>query len=168
MIGATSHRGPGPEPVTAKPAQPQPDAEEELARDHRALGALAVVAAETDSVERARGALTLAIRLLRLHAGCGSPALKPARTSLDYTLLLAGQLEAQMAQQDFLDDPILIARLRSLRWRVGELQRAESGYEAAAAEVRERSAPPYARSAHARRTRAKLLRDARRLIDSAA
>ncbi|MGB1559918.1 MAG: hypothetical protein ACPHN2_00320 [Sinimarinibacterium flocculans] len=149
------------------PAQPQPDAEEELARDHRALGALAVVAAETDSVERARGALTLAIRLLRLHAGCGSPALKPARTSLDYTLLLAGQLEAQMAQQDFLDDPILIARLRSLRWRVGELQRAESGYEAAA-EVRERSAPPYARSAHARRTRAKLLRDARRLIDSAA
>ncbi|WP_424149767.1 hypothetical protein [Sinimarinibacterium flocculans] len=166
MIGA-AHRGPGPEPVTAMPAQPQPDAEEELARDHRALGALAVVAAETDSVERARGALTLAIRLLRLHAGCGSPALKPARTSLDYTLLLAGQLEAQMAQQDFLDDPILIARLRSLRWRVGELQRAESGYEAAA-EVRERSAPPYARSAHARRTRAKLLRDARRLIDSAA
>lgn len=136
----------------------------ELRRDHEAIDALTRVAIETDCTQRARTALQLAIRLLRLHANCGCAALQQVRASLDYVLLLAEQVEMQLARQDFLDDPILIARLATLRLHASILGRLEREYYG---DARHHGEGPsaYAHAPAALRLRARLLREAQRLLD---
>lgn len=140
----------------------------ELRRDHEAIDALTRVAVETDCPERARRALQLAIRLLRLHANCGCTALQQVRASLDYVLLLAEQIEIQLAQQDFLDDPILIARLATLRLHAGILGRLEREQYGDGRAAQGEGLSAYANSPAALRVRARVLRDAQRLLDDGA